>query len=500
VGAGVIADWMSMPLAFITPESKTLLWLLTNIASNLNNGLNITLYNTTDGPTIPMISWSGKKISDCLRELTDLTGWFWRVDPNLELRMELPGTTEAAFTLEDGATNCQTIDWSESNEKYANKVYALCGDGGEDWEETTGATGADATIETYYWYWTTLYTTSSDENKTWPHHVTVTGHPEVSGDVTWGTPYPIPATPPMWCWDYVNHRLRYDSWDNIQRPVFDPSWVIEPVTYVAKYPMLIIRPVINPPQPIIETHVSIDEKVYTTAVQKVDQLLLTLAHRSRKLSFTTLVAGLNPGENLFVNLSARGLISLNFLIESVNVSVTTDSFCLYTVEATEMEAGPSGPSSAYQGSPLAIFRQMLGGSSSISTAIGTTTTSITSLASPAFLGGSRSTSIVTGAATYASIPNWVAVVSPGTLTATLRVWLWTRNANIGVTARLREGIDGITYGTTITTTSIVNGASSQTPTERSALVSLTVGRYYRLEIMCDTAGEGVFAMGSLESV
>ncbi len=51
------------------------------------------------GPTLDPFTWESKRVSDCLRELSDKTGYFWRIDADKKLRMQVPGTDAAPFTI-----------------------------------------------------------------------------------------------------------------------------------------------------------------------------------------------------------------------------------------------------------------------------------------------------------------------------------------------------------------------------------------------------------------
>jgi hypothetical protein len=81
------------------------------------------------GPTLPTITFGYSRLDELLNQFSVLSGGYvWEVDYNKVLRMFLPGSTGAPFSIVDGdgnATGEITIEPSRVN--YANTVYVLGG-------------------------------------------------------------------------------------------------------------------------------------------------------------------------------------------------------------------------------------------------------------------------------------------------------------------------------------------------------------------------------------
>lgn len=142
----VYADWRYLSTTYASswepepPPKITLKTVLQDIVASMSS-LGVTLdAGQVDGPDLEAFDWELVRCSDALRELSDKTGYMVTWSPTKVLSMALPGTVSAPASITDNAANAQALEWSESLDGYATKVYVLCGpDGaGETWQEWAG--------------------------------------------------------------------------------------------------------------------------------------------------------------------------------------------------------------------------------------------------------------------------------------------------------------------------------------------------------------------------
>src|SRR5215813_1333225 len=94
------------------------------------------------GPILAPFAWKDKRVSDCIREMCDKTGWVARVSPYKTLGMIAPGTEAAAYTITDADPHCQDLTWADTDKIPANNVILTCG-------PTTAPSSTPGLLETF---------------------------------------------------------------------------------------------------------------------------------------------------------------------------------------------------------------------------------------------------------------------------------------------------------------------------------------------------------------
>jgi hypothetical protein len=216
-----------------------------------------------------------------------------------------------------------------------------------------------------------------------------------------------------------------------------------------------------------------------------------LAQRSgapRDVRFDSTVAGWVPGQSVSIALTDRGF-SASAVVSAVRVSLVSDTWWEYAIEATE--------SGTYAGGYLEAWRELTGGGGGSAVTIsggGSSSGGAVALSSPAYLGGSRIASVPMGASpAYTPVLSWVPFYAAGSFSARVRVELWARSAGVAVTARLYNVTDSAVAGSS-------SAVTSATPVETSFTVAVVAGKAYRLEVVSGTASEGAYGIGQIESV
>lgn len=212
------------------------------------------------------------------------------------------------------------------------------------------------------------------------------------------------------------------------------------------------------------------------------KVLAKVSAQPRTVTYTTRRTGLKPGMTQALTIPSHSISAVTFMITAIE----TRSIAYNLVERTVtlLEGSANGPSWRD------VYRQW-GGSSGASS--GMVVFGSGGVDGPAFLGGSRNTSVALASAAYTPVTDYVPFVAKTTFTGQVRADIWARDAGITATVRLRNVTDSTTAGTS-------SGVTSTTPTEVTFTVSITVGKTYRLEVLSSANSKGVFAIGALESV
>ena len=468
-GASIYADWVSTTAAFGTTEVKTLKWILQQLVAYLaSDGVTLHASQAT-GPNVDLVVWPVVKISDCLRELADRTGWTWSINNDLVLRMVEPGTLAAAWTVTEADPHCLTLDWEEADDAYGTKVIIECGGTGTA-VKTLGWAVTEAVHDGGLLYFNVPYSVSSDPGAIRPSYVKVTGQPTFSGVVMWGYMPPMP-----WCWDYANHRLSYDP---TLLGALDDAWVIEPVTFTAQFPFTVTLD--SGATPVVEYRATSPVTDYASAMDVATVLLAAVHRRTQRVMLTTVDHGLVPGASLDIDVPTwRGLSHVTALIDRVDIDLVTTTQWRYTVSGTVGAIASA--------STLGVWRAMLGGGAQSVGIAGVTlvgipvTTAITG-AMHAHLGGSRVQDVVAGS--WQTIPEYQTHRCVVTGPYAMRCARRTRDAGTTVQVRLYDGTASavVTTGTATASTSWV---------EETLSVSLTKGHAYWVEVIGSNTATGV---------
>lgn len=143
-----------------------------------------------DGPDLPELTWERVPVKDVLDQLSEATGYVWRIDYDKKLRMWAPGDLTAPFNINE---NDDPAKWSGDvvvervlGDHYANRVILLVPGTGHEVTHTetfvAGTDGVTAGGETTY---TATYPASQDIEQTWPNTITVGA---VTGPIAWAGP------------------------------------------------------------------------------------------------------------------------------------------------------------------------------------------------------------------------------------------------------------------------------------------------------------------------
>lgn len=337
------ADWCFQTKSY--PAGDTLENILDDLVADKLGAYGVTVHpSQVTGPTLVAFEWVDKRVSDCLRELSDRTGYVYRIDADKQLRMFVPGTDAAPFTVTAGTPNVENIEWTDSGEVPANTVTVRCGPDGVDevtqtWIQAGGATS-----------WVTDIPAAGPT----AGYVTVNGIARTVGE---GASY-------EWDADTSTLSLGTDS-------VPTNGWTIV-LTYLARFPFTVTATTGG--SPVVEAIYSYpDVKVYATAVELAAGLLDRQAQEPRILTMPSTQIGWLPGQAVSVVHANRDINDADATISNVEINLISDAFWRYMLTVQE--------TTAPQGSYLQEWRDMLGHGGGSGAAPGTTV--IDTLAHPA---------------------------------------------------------------------------------------------------------------------
>lgn len=283
------------------------------------------------------------------------------------------------------------------------------------------------------------------------------------------------ATAAPYEFDLATHTLMVGT-DSV--PTNGTSLVL---TYEAMYPFTVTAG--NDSVPMVEYVMAAPEVMTLAAGQQLaDAWLARLSGSQKTVVFTTYDSGLQPGQSLSIVLTNRGLNVAEAFIQTVEIELVSSSWWVYRVTAIEGDE--------YLGSYLDYFRGGGGGGGTpVLSGSGATIMTGGGLYG---LGGSRSLYVAPNPKAWTPVAEWATFKAATSFPAIARAWLWARNQNITISARLTSGTNGIDYGTTVATFTDV---TSQSPVERTVLFDAVVNAYYRLEVQPSADGEGAGCLG-----
>jgi hypothetical protein len=98
------------------------------------------------GPAVPQLIYSLRQLSECLNELSVLTGYVWEIDYNNVLRMIQPGSSAAPFNVvpaSDPSVVNGDIRVETVRNEYANRIIVLAGTAIRDVTDTFTGNGSN---------------------------------------------------------------------------------------------------------------------------------------------------------------------------------------------------------------------------------------------------------------------------------------------------------------------------------------------------------------------
>lgn len=213
------------------------------------------------------------------------------------------------------------------------------------------------------------------------------------------------------------------------------------------------------------------------AQTKADTELARRVPCPQQVLYATRDVGLHPGQVQHITIAWRN-VNDNFLITEVKIRNDAANSMLRQVTAMQ-NIGP------YQGSWRDLYTQWSGGTATSGTS-GSGTGGTSAVTLHAHMGGSRS-QYLEPAAGYVVIPEYVVLLAHVTTSYTIRVEMHTTNAATSVSARVWD----ITAAAEVTG-SVLGPCTATTPTEFSAIVTLTGGHRYRVELTRGNTSNGVY--------
>ncbi|HVL67206.1 MAG TPA: hypothetical protein VM364_08075 [Vicinamibacterales bacterium] len=462
--------------------SETLRARLAWIAGLMSaQGVSATVYvngsTVTAGPMLVAASYSADRyLLDVLNETmalasgTGATSWVWEVDYTKVLRAIEAGTSAAPFNLADGDGQVlgDIVVESSRPSDYANYVILLGGQGTHDASDSFTGDGVTSSF-------TLTYTLSATYG-----YVTVNGVQETLA--VQGTGF-----------DSAVYWLYYASDNTIRRvPGAGPpaAGAAISITYVGQFPVRVLADggvaAANRVQRVYQ-----EPEVFDKAVmQALADSYLTRDMQSPKVvrfSCAYEKTGLHPGQTLTITSPKRNL-SGTFLITDVRIAHVAGSLVQRHVVAVGTTRLPR--------TLRERFRQAFAGRTGAASASSVTVvTGGTFLSSPVFLGGSDRTFVAKNPSAWVRVPNATPYVAPANLSVTLRAMVAARTAGVTVAVRLYDATSLAVAFASAPKAIAVAGE----PEEVTASGSLTSGHKYFLEMLSGTNGEGVAALGHLES-
>lgn len=450
-------------------------WIVTNI---LGPDFSVTL-------DAGMLTWGTleeqifKKatVTDVFNHFTDVTGWIWRISAAKVLYFFAPGTSAASFNLDP--TNCRTpVPWQQSRQQYANRLLMTCGDGSKQ-SKSQNFTDPGTAAATF----TVDYPASQDINDPWPNLLIVDG--AVVGVVGWGAGS-LPS--PAYYWDYVNHALVREA----GAATYSGHTVT--VAYTAQYPFdLVVQDAVDiaakGPWELPVTATTIFD--IAAATQTGNGIIARLKQAPRKLQAGTQAGLALPGDHLTLSFSHR-TVTGTWLVESVQFKLWNPGTFYYEYVFAE--------GTTTQRTPAEYLKDITKGGGVTSTGAiisgggGTVTNPV--LSSPFNLGGSDRTWEALSPAAWVDVPNAHPFVATASFTGQLRGQALVRLLGPGVTMRLYD----LTASVAAITAAKVTPGTAKTRAEGTAIGAITIGHRYVMQMLSDTNGADVTALGDLESL
>lgn len=291
-------------------------------------GFDVSAVNTTI--TLDRVVFAYKTVTECLNELSRLTGFMWFVDPDRKLQFFQRGAFAAPFSLFVGSKNYRKIRVGESREQYRNEQFIRAGD-----QRTTPQNEEFA---------------GDAKRRTFNVEFRVAEEPEVllnAGAQTVGVRQEDDDK--QWYWNKGENAITQDADDT---PIGSGDTLT--VNYVGLFPIVArsalpseftARQAIEGGSGIhqaVEDDESIESRAF--ALEKTQGLLRRFGVIPKTVRFETDEDGLNAGMTIAINIPRLGL-SGDFLIDGISARDVAGQkpaspgfhFCRYQVTALSGE-------------------------------------------------------------------------------------------------------------------------------------------------------------------
>jgi hypothetical protein len=280
------------------------------------------------GPTFPAFGWPATGAAEAVRRLSTWAtsgsvSYVAQISPSKVIRMFIPGTDPAPFTITDAAPHCEEVGWADPDALPYTKVALWCGPAGpmdyrQSWVQAGAATAWVADIPAANGL-TAGYVTVGGINKT----VNVYGE----------------ADPASFGWEWQTRTLHLGT-----DPVPADGTVMEFV-YAAASPFLVT----SGTGAIVST--SSDETILTLAdgQRTADGLYARLSQGAITWAIVSHDHGWLPGQGVAVHLSAPA-VNQTLTISDVTIRWDASGVWKYAIAAVE--------SVVYQGSPADQWRAL----------------------------------------------------------------------------------------------------------------------------------------------
>jgi len=333
-----------------TLAGGTLKSMLTTLVTNYLATFGVSLHaSQSNGPTLPDLTFTEKRLNDVLDELGARSGYVWNIDYDKELRMVEVGDVACPFDVTDGDDNAIgdiTVETSRED-TFANVVYIRVTGAGPatSAESFVAADGVSAAGLTTF---TTKYPASQNINDAWPNLLTFDG--VTQGPIGWGS-----GSGMAWYWDYTASPAEL-VYVNASGGAFPSGAQVVDVLYAIGYPFTVSASNFGSVSTVGEVEVLLDlaEAVTIEAAQDIaDAELARRLATQRTVRYATKRVDAAPGQTQTITIADRD-IDNDFLITEVKTVNTVGSSLWRYITAIE--------SAAYQGSWRDTYRDWMGGS------------------------------------------------------------------------------------------------------------------------------------------
>ena len=366
-------DWTTVSLSYDAPV--TLITVLEDIVAQLPVGYGIVLSSSQEtGDTLDPFSKVNVKLSDLIRDLSNVTGWVARISPLKAFRMLAPSSEAAPLSVSNATPNCTDFQWKYSDRVPANTVLLSIGpDTPTNIMQTWAATAGELTF-------VTDFPATNLEAFT---VATVTG-PLITEPRYCTVGLATDAVQSMFNWDQATNTLSVSTYDDIFGS-FDGTETVT-LWYTAAFPYTIVKTTgASPEIQFTARDATITELAAGEA--RAQGLLDQLSTRLRLATMVTVEDELwRVGQALDVTLTTRKLSSVSFTITSVKIHMDSKRYWQYTLELQENDV--------YQGNYLDRWKDLLGSGSSASSGLSITSSGTSSAGfSTVVRGGTGRTSL-----------------------------------------------------------------------------------------------------------
>lgn len=408
------------------------------------------------GPSLPELTYSGKTVAEVFAHLEQLTEYTYlrKISYTKVLGFYAIGLTAAPFDVADGDRYVVgDLVVRPKRTGYANRVLVFAGSGQS---------------------WVTQTWTANGVETSWVTDIAAAG--PTAGYVLVGGVSKTLGIGAQYEWDAAVHTL------SVGTASTPPNGTVISLNYLAQWPYIATaddadEQALRGIREYASTAADVFDLTVADAMAEAE-LARRVVAAVRTAQYATYDHGLAPGQVQTITKSGRH-VSASFLVTDV---VARDQYGQIRYEVTAIEG------SIRHASWRDVYRAWSGGAAASlgSVSVGSGGPAVSSWMSPAYLGGSRNTAVTSDGVTFQPVSNNVPFVAGVAFSARLRVEVWARDAEVGVTARLYN----LTDATAAATAAEVTATS---PTEATVSVAIVAGKTYRVEVVSNVAGKAIFA-------